>query len=331
MRITRETLIRIAKETAQKRALADPGLVAAYLTGSLRSENPFLGNATDIDIVLVHSGQPKVRREILPLTPEISLDIVHNPRSEYEKPKELRIHPWLGPELYDPLPLYGTQHFFEFVQAGVRAEFNEPVNVLSRARRNAEHARQIWSGLQLSQETGPTLILSYLKSINHAANAVALLTGSPLAERRFMLQFQGRAAAAEAPGLSAGLLGLLGGTQVKPDILREFLAGWEKDFVDAASRNHVHASIKPPRLAYYQKSFEAMLAGESPQSILWPLVHTWTLAAAVLPPTHQLKWQAACETLGLAGEAFDERLEGLDRFLDTVEEILESMASRNGL
>jgi hypothetical protein len=331
MRITRETLIGIAKETAQKRALADPGLVAAYLTGSLRSDNPFLGNSTDIDIVMVHSGQPKLRREVLPLTPEISLDIVHNPRREYEKPKELRIHPWLGPELYDPLPLYGTQHFFEFVQAGVRAEFHEPVNVLARARRNADHARQILSGLQLSQETGPALLLSYLKSINHAANAIALLTGNPLAERRFILQFQGRAAQAGAPGLSAGLLELVGGEQVDAASLHQFLAGWEKSFVDAASRNHAHASIKLPRLAYYQKSFEAMLAGESPQAILWPLVNTWTLAAVVLPPTHQLEWQAACETLGLAGEAFDQHLEGLDHFLDTVEEILENMASRNGL
>jgi len=71
----RETLIRIAKETAQKRALSDPGLVAAYLTGSLRTDNPFLGNATDIDIVFVHAGQPESRREIIPLTPEIHLDI----------------------------------------------------------------------------------------------------------------------------------------------------------------------------------------------------------------------------------------------------------------
>jgi hypothetical protein len=331
MRITRETLIRIAKETAQKRALSDPGLVAAYLTGSLRSENPFLGNSTDIDIVLIHTGQPKVRREILPLTPGIHLDIVHNPRSEYEKPKELRIHPWLGPELYDPLPLYVNQHFFEFVQAGVRAEYNEPVNVLARARRNAEHARQIWSGLQLSQETGPALLLSYLKAVNHAANAIALLTGGPLAERRFLLQFQERAGAAGAPGLAAGLLGLLGGAQVDAATLSEFLTGWEKAFVDAASRKHVHASIAAPRLAYYKLAFEAMLAGESPQSVLWPLIHTWTLAAIVLPPSHQSKWQAACETLGLTGEAFNERLEGLDRFLDTVEELLENLAVSLGV
>jgi len=331
MRITRETLIRIAKETAQKRALSEPGLVAAYLTGSLRSENPFLGNSTDIDIVFIHARQPKIRREIIPLTPGIHLDIVHNPRSEYEKPKELRINPWLGPELYDPLPLYVNQHFFEFVQAGVRAEYNEPVNVLARARRNAEHARQIWSGLQLSQETGPALLLSYLKAVNHTANAVALTTGGPLAERRFLLQFQERAGAAGAPGLAAGLLGLLGGSQVDAATLGEFLTEWEKAFVDAASRNHVHASIAAPRLAYYKLAFEAMLAGESPRSILWPLVHTWTLAAAVLPPTHQSKWHAACETLGLSGEAFNERLEGLDRFLDTIEELLEKIAVSQGL
>ena len=331
MRITRETLIRIAKETAQKRALADPGLVAAYLTGSLLSENPFLGSSTDIDIVLVHAGQPKVRREILPVTPEIHLDIVHNPRSEYKKPKELRIHPWLGPELYDPLPLYGTQHFFEFVQAGVRAEYDGPANVLARARRNAEHARQIWSGLQLSQETGPARLLSYLKSLNHAANAVALLSGAPLAERRFLLQFRERAAAAGVPGLATGLLGLLGGAQVDAATLSEFLTEWEKTFVEAYSRNMVHASIAAPRLAYYKLAFAVMLAGESPQSVLWPMIHTWTLSAAALPPTHQSRWQVACETLGLAGDLFRERVEGLDHFLDTIEELLENMASSQGL
>ena len=174
-------------------------------------------------------------------------------------------------------------------------------------------------------------MLSYLKAVDHAANAVALLTGGPLAERRFMLQFQGRAAAAGAPGLAAGLLGLLGGAQVDAATLREFLAGWEKTFIDAANRNHVHASIKAPRLAYYKLAFEAMLAGESPQSILWPLVNTWTRAAAVVPPTHQPKWQAACEILGLTGAVFNERLEGLDRFLDTIEEMLDNMAARNGL
>jgi hypothetical protein len=331
MRITRETLIRIAKETVLKRTWSDPGLVAAYLTGSLRTENPFLGNSTDIDIVLVHTRQPKIRREIQAVTPEIHLDMTHNPRSEYDKPKELRIHPWLGPELYDPLPLYGTQHFFEFVQAGVRAEYTQPVNVLARARLNADHARQIWSGLQSSQEIGTTMLLAYLKSINHAANAVALLTGGPMAERRFQLQFQERSEAAGAPELPDLLLGLLGGKLVDEELLGGFLGEWEKSFVDAAGRDKAHASIALPRLAYYKLAFEAMLAGDSPDSMLWPLVHTWTLAAAVLPATHQTKWKTACETLGLTGDDFHEKMEELDQFLDAVEVLLENSARRQGL
>jgi hypothetical protein len=331
MRVTRETLIRIAKETALKRANTDPALVAAYLTGSLRTENPFLGNSTDIDMVLVHTGEVTSRREILALTPEVHLDIVHNLRSEYEKPKELRVNPWLGPDLYDSLPLYNTQHFFEFVQAGVRAGYNEPINVMARARRNADHARQIWSGLGLAQEIGPARLLSYLKGVNHAANAIAVLTGSPLGERRFQLQFQERAAAAGVPGLAAGLAGLLGGAQEGAATLKEFLQDWEKAFVEASGRDNVSPGIALPRLGYYKLFFEAMLADDSPQSILWPLVHTWTLSAAVIPPTHQAKWKAACETLGLAGEEFKERMEGLDRFLDTVEETLETMAAHQGI
>jgi hypothetical protein len=297
----------------------------------VRSENPFLGNTTDIDIVLVHTGQPKVRREVVPVTAEIHLDIVHNPRQEYEKPKELRIHPWLGPELYDPLPLYVSGHFFEFIQAGVRAEYSEPGNVLARARQNAEHARQIWSGLQVDLNSGPARMLSYLKSINHAANTIALLTGNPLAERRFMLQFHERAEAAGAPALAADLTSLLGGDRADGSILSGFLTAWEEDFVRATSRNKVHPSIASPRLAYYKASINAMLASESPLSILWPMVHTWTLCAVSLPSSQQGKWRAACETLGLFGQTFNERLEELDRFLDAVDEVLEKLAASHGL
>ena len=331
MRVNRETLVRIAKETALKRANSDPGLVAAYLTGSLRTENPFLGNSTDIDMVLVHGGEVTIRREILALTPEVHLDIVHNLRSEYEKPKELRVNPWLGPDLYDSLPLYNTQHFFEFIQAGVRAGYDEPVNVMARARRNADHARQIWSGLGLTQESGPARLLSYLKSVNHAANAIAVLTGSPLGERRFQLQFRERAEAAGVPGLAVGLAGLLGSARQDAAALKEFIPDWERAFVEASGRENVSPGIALPRLGYYKLSFEAMLAGDSSQSILWPLMHTWTLSAAVLSPAHQARWKAACETLGLAGKEFNERMEGLDRFLDTVEETLETMAARQGI
>jgi hypothetical protein len=331
MRINREILLRVARETAQKRAMSDPELVAAYLTGSLCSEAPFLGNATDVDIVFVHQEPQKVRREILPLTADVHLDIVHNPRSLYEKPKELRIDPWLGPELYDPIPLYVTQHFFEFVQAGVRAEYHDPANVMARASRNAERARQIWSGVSLSEATGPALLLDWLKAVSHAVNAIALLNGGALAERRLLLQFPARAEAAGVPDLAGRLVTLLGGDRVDSASLERLLAEWEKSFMEAAGQNGVHESIGEVRLPYYKQAFQAMLEGESPYDILWPLIRTWTQAALALPPEGQSAWQDACESLGLIGPAFDERQEDLDTFIDAVEDALENLANSQGI
>ena len=64
MRVTRESLIRIAKETVQERAYNDKNIIAAYLTGSLLTEEPFLGGlfgnpnkrfACDAHISFLHS------------------------------------------------------------------------------------------------------------------------------------------------------------------------------------------------------------------------------------------------------------------------------------
>jgi len=331
MRITRQALIRIAKENAQQRAVSNPDLLAAYLTGSLLSDDPFMAGTTDIDLVFIHPDDPPVRREIVPLNREIHLDIKHNPRSEYSQPRDLRSHPWLGPEVYDPLILFDHEHFLEFVQAGVRDKFTEPVNVFARSRRNAEHARQIWTGLQTGQESGPGLMLMYLRAINHAANAIAILTGGPLPERRFLIQFPSRCEAAGLPGMSAGLVGLLGGSHADTDTLRAFLPEWESAFLDAATRPKVDSRIHAARFGYYKTVFDEILAGENPVACLWALLHTWSLSAAVLPATKQARWMAACEHLGLAGPAFSDRLEGLDRFLDVLEEHLDKKTAEYGL
>jgi hypothetical protein len=323
MRITRDSLVTTARETVKKRTLSDPSLVAAYLTGSLRSENPFLGNSTDIDIVFVHEQEPKLRREILPLTPEIHLDMRHNSRSEYEKPKELRVHPWLGPELYDPLPLHVTEHFFEFVQAGVRDKFHEVDSILERSKTLATSARQAWSDLQLSQAGGPEWLLAYLASIQLAANAVALLGGDPLAERRFLLQFPARAEACSHPELVPDLLNLVGAGQVDAARLAAFLPEWEKSFLQAASNPRIENRIAVPRLGYYKLACQSFLESETPQAAVWPLLLTWTISVCVLPPATRDRWQMFCDLLGLREDAHSHRLEMLDHFLDDIEEILE--------
>jgi hypothetical protein len=203
--------------------------------------------------------------------------------------------------------------------------------MLARSRRLAENARQIWSKLQLSQASGPELILGYLKSVYVAANAVALLTGEPLAERRFLLQFPARAEAAGRAGLTAELLGLLGANRVDAGTLVGFLPEWEKTFLAAAGSPTVERRIAVPRLGYYKLACESMLNSETPQTIVWPLILTWTLSVSVLPSMWKVHWRSACEMLGLDEASIGERLEGLDHFLDTIEEMLESMAASQGL
>src|SRR5512138_2187382 len=234
MRVTRESLIRIAKETAQERAFNDQDIIAAYLTGALVSDiDPILGGTADIDVIFVHASEPKYKREFVKLTPDFHLDISHRAKTEFKKPRELRLDPWLGWEMYDPMLLYEREKFFEFVQAGLRAgfEFNAPTPALHRSRTLLAHGRQIWRDLlEIKDIVAPTDITQYLKSLYHAVNAVAELSGPPLQERRLMLEFPSRAETAKRPGLNAGLLGLLGASALDPSQLNAWIPDWKLDF-----------------------------------------------------------------------------------------------------
>ena len=204
MRVTRESLIRIAKETAQERAYNDRDIIAAYLTGSLVSNDidPLLGGTTDIDIIFVHATEPKHRREFVKLTPDFHVDLGHRAKSEFKRPRELRLDPWLGWEMYDPQLLFEREKFFGFVQAGLRAgfEFNAPAPALQRSRALLAHGRQIWRDLLAIEDiVSPMDVVKYIKSLYHAVNAVAELSGPPLHERRLLLEFPSRAEAAQRP------------------------------------------------------------------------------------------------------------------------------------
>lgn len=331
MYITRETLLRVARQTTSQRIYSRPDMVAVYLTGSLLKDEPLLGNCTDIDLVFVHPFQPTVRREIVALTPEVHLDIKHNPRSEYERPRQLRLDPWLGPEMYAPLSLHDGQHFFDFVQAGLRDKYYDPVNAHGRANRNLLHARQMWADLGQKADDSPQSVLKYLKSVNHAVNAVAVIKDSPLGERRFLSQFPAYAAAAGKPSLAADLFSLLGADQAGKDSLKAYLPAWEKEFMLAGQGESADVRLHPARLTYYRNGFEALLAGERPMEVLWSLLHTWSLAADALVEEQSTGWRDACLQLGLIGQVSTQRLEQLDTFLDEVEVILETMAVSNGL
>ena len=333
MRVTRESLLRIAKETAQERAYNDPNIIAAYLTGSLLNMDPMLGGTADIDIVFVYKNKPQQPREFVKLTPDFHLDISRRTKDEFKSPRELRSDPWLGYEMYDPILLYEREKFFDFVQASLRAgfDFEQPPLMLQRCRKMLSHGRQIWMDLTEVESAGPKEIRKYMKSLFHAVNAVAELSGPPIQERRFLLEFPARAEAAGKPELTAAAFGLIGATHLNVDKLKSWVSDWKYAFKLASENEKVDFRIHTTRANYYEKAINAMLEGDIPLAALWPLFHTWTLAADVLDGDHLKFWESAATELGLLGAGFAERVDGLDHFIDDVEIMLDEVARENGV
>lgn len=332
MRITRQVLHKVAQDTVAQRARTDRDVLSAYLHGSLLENDPLLGGATDIDLVFVHNDGVIVAREIKRLTDEVHLDISHHDRSEYRRTRELRVHPWMGPTIFRCKILYDPQHFMDFTQASVRGQYNRPENVLARSQGQAEHARQMWFELE-ALEGDPILdnVRTYLRAVEHAANAVASLNGPPLTERRLLLRFPARAEAIRRPGLYPATLGLLGAPNVDADMLKAWLEVWEQAY-RAVPTETAPVRLHADRYTYYRRAFETTLSGDGPHNLLWPLVRTWVDAVAQLPPQAPERdaWASCFEKLGLYGVGFRERVAALDAYLDMVEEILEAWARANG-
>jgi hypothetical protein len=335
MRVTRETLIRIARETVKERSFNDKDIIAAYLTGSIvGNTDPMLGGTADIDLILVHASAPMQKRELVKLTPDFHLDIGHRAKAEFKSPRELRTDPWLGYELYAPMFLYEREKIFDFVQAALRAgnEFESIPLILQRCRKLLDHGRQIWIDLSdIGDKAGPKEVSKYFKSLFHAANAVAELSGPPIQERRLLLEFPARAKAAERPGMVAGFLGLIGANGLDAESISAWLPAWKSAFVAASESGKADGRINSARLNYYEKAIHAILGGEQSTAALWPLLQTWTLSAQVLPEAEVQSWRAIFESLGLVGERFAERVEGLDQYLDEIDILLDEIATANGL
>lgn len=333
MRITADMLIKLANDHVAQRVRSDGDIVAAYLHGSLLEEEPVLGGAADIDLFLIHLRNMDDQREIVRITDDIHLDITHSSRQGYRNTKALRIHPWQGPVIYGCKILYDPQHFMDFTQASVRGQFDRPDNVLVRARKPAEHARQIWLGFQpVTTNPGAAELSLYLHAVDHAANAIASLSGLPLTERRFLLRFPERANAAGRPGLAAGVLGLIGASHVTAEQVRGWLPGW-RDAYTALPAESAPARLHAHRLYYYLRAMEAFLRdNQNYQAALWPLLRTWTSLVRLMPDHHAVSepWFKACQQLELLGAGFGERLEALDAYLDTVEETLDAWAAQAG-
>ena len=335
MRITRPILTKIAQDRVSQRTGTGRDVVAAYLHGILITErDPVLAGTADIDVVLIHEYEPAQTREVVRLTDDVHLDIIHHPRERYRNAKALRLHPVLGPALYDCQILYDPRHVLDFIQASVRAQFYHPDTVLGRVRPRLEAARKTWFDHQFGvNEPGVDELTKYLQAVQNVANAVACLSGDPLSERRFLLDFPERAEAVGQPGLFPGLLGLLGAAEVDAATSRAWLPAWEEAYRAVGDLDDDPGRLHPFRFPYYQRALAYMLDSEQPFAALWPLLNTWLDAIRLLPESHKARrrWQGAFTQLGMLGDSFNVRVEALDVYLDQVEVVVENWAQEQGV
>jgi hypothetical protein len=331
VRITRRKLIDLAHREAQRRA-DEQDVVSAYLIGSVVRGEPILGGAADIDLVLIHQDPPAANREVVALSQDVHLDIAHHERSVYDEPRSLRTSPWLGPALYDPLFILDPNHFLEWTQASARSQFNRVDYRLARAPSILGRARGRLERLN-GDEFLPWLG-AYTHSVADAANAVALLVGPPAAGRRLALNLKQRTAEAGHPEVFDAYLHLIGAESAEGQDLPDWISAWARAF-EMASKASTDPRLAGCRMRYHLAAFDALNAAGWPQAVVWGLLSTWQLAiaaSALTAPGDGLRseWEAFLERLDLGEAAAERRMGDLERFLDNVEEILDTWATEHG-
>ncbi len=335
MRITHDFLHKIAQGTIKQRQRSEPDLLAAYLTGSILDEEPLLGGTTDVDLILVHKYKIPVGRETLPITPEVSLDIFHKLRDDYDQHKQLRHDPWMGyPLTRNHILLFDTDHWLEFIQAGVSAQFHQVDNVLVRVSKLSGAAREGWFKLlNISTVDHLCWLDQYLKILSLAANAVIGLNSRPLTTRRFLMDLAARTETLGVPRIFAGFSGLLGLHAAPPEALPEWRSALEKDLDDLVARGTAPVHLSACRHAYYLNAIQSLAEGGQADGAIWPLLRIWLDAkmAGQGQMASGQPWQSLIDTLKLGPDEADTKADALDAYLDTVEIVIETWAEEFGI
>ena len=332
--IERATLIKIARDTAAQRMAARPSLLSAYLIGSVGAGEPLLGEATDIDLVLIDSNPPPAPREVIRLTDQIALDLHHRHRDQYTNAKLLRGHPWLGPELAEPLFLHDPTHFFELAQSSARGQFHRPENVATRARAFAALARaELHVGLLPGAEPeAPVTLVNYTQALLYAANAAITLTAFPGGGRRLVMKLETAARKLRRADVYDGFLGLLAGPQVARPVAEALLAGWTAAY--RAGQVTANELVHPARRTIYERGFRAQIEADRAAEMLWLMLATWNACRVNMPNDAQQtgQWQAFLGHLQLADPAvYDERVYELSNYVGLVNDLVETWAEGNGV
>ncbi len=276
-------LVRLATDLARQRVKERASIVSAYLIGSVAAGERPLGDATDLDLVLIDGDPPEARREIVALSDGLIADIHIHTREAYRNPKALRVDPWRGPEMCEPIFLYDPTHFFELAQASARGQFHRPDHVAARAQAFLELAREQLRVSAFTADAAPQAPVSVERlclGLLYAANAAITLTGFPGAGRRLLLRLE---AADTRLGVSLydGFLDVFEAGAVSAAEARGWVADWSAAY--QAAQTETLEPLHPARLPIYQRGFAAQIESDRAADMLWLLLTTWQAAVRQLP------------------------------------------------
>lgn len=335
MNITNELLIKLTKDFVAKRVRQNKDLVAVYLTGSTLSGEPLLGGTTDIDLVFVHKEDPAVEREVQRISYEVSYDIQHHHQSYYTFHRRLRLNPWLGEALNNRHSiLYDTDHWLEFIQAGVGNQYHAPESIYKRALPFAEKARSQWFDLEDPQTIDFAVWADhYFKTVYTAANAVAILAGPAMTTRRLLLDFPARAEAVNRLPLVGDLARLIGSDLSSENHYQDWRPAWEAALISASKAPDCPPNLHAARRGYFVSACDAMTESGSYHAALWPMIETWRLAVQTLnhDAAVQSTWMSFLDTLDFNEESKENRVAQLDQFIDQAEAVLADWKNAYGL
>lgn len=330
--IERATLLKIARDAAQQRMTARPSLISAYLTGSVASGEPLLGEATDIDLVLIDTVPPPTAREVVRLTDQVALDVHYRSKDDYANPKSLRVHPWLGPELAEPLFLSDRTHFFELAQASARGQFHRPEYVAARARTFLAWTRgELHIGLLPGAEPeAPVTLGGLCQAMLYAANAAISLAGFPGAGRRLVMKLEAASGKLRRPELHAEFLALLR-DELALERAKALLADWLAAY--RAGQSASDELIHPARRTIYERGFRALIQADRAAEGVWLMLATWNAVMRHVPAdsAQAEAWADFLDELGLATpEGFAGRVQQAIDYVTLVDGVVEGWAEQNG-
>jgi len=331
MILNKDRLLTMTQTFLSKRLHSDHSIVCVYLTGSMLRDDPFINGTADVDLVIVHNQPVDEIREIIGMTPEVTLDIHHIEQSYYSPPRKVRKDPWIGSSLcFDPLLLYNKGHWFEFMQASVEAGFFSPEYVIYRSGLFLNEARLLFTELENQRNLGSSIyISSYLKIIEDGCNAVACLSGLPLTDRTLMKRFNEVAEAINREDLSTILYGLILGQNSPFPYYDYFFNSWKYYLEYFGNSDLAPLKMKADRIPYYTAPV-SYYWNEHLASALWIMAKTWCSVAKAYQLDDNEYFVTFCNMLEISPMFFAKRKSQLELFLDSIEDAQKNWGDSQG-